>query len=40
VYAYDIQLHAAILHLMGMDQKRLLQCRNSREMRFTDFEGR
>ncbi|MEX0714749.1 MAG: DUF1501 domain-containing protein [Pirellulales bacterium] len=38
VHVHD--LHATILHLMGMDHENLTYFHNSREMRLTDVEGR
>ena len=38
VHVHDI--HATILHLMGMDHEQLTYFHNSRQMRLTDVEGR
>ncbi|HUY31396.1 MAG TPA: DUF1501 domain-containing protein [Pirellulales bacterium] len=38
VHVHDV--HATVLHLMGLDHERLTYFHNSREMRLTDVEGR
>ncbi|HVU89745.1 MAG TPA: DUF1501 domain-containing protein, partial [Pirellulales bacterium] len=37
--AHVHDIHATILHLMGLDHERLTYFHNSREMRLTDVEG-